>query len=452
MAAPTFVSETETVFNNTTTPKTATIAVQAGDVIVVRGTSESNATTLSTPTATGNTFALQQSVVVSNYTTAYIWTAVAAATAGSLVVSVAKAAGTGFWGFSVEVWRSATVGTSAKTNVLSGAPSLAVTTTAANSALSILNSDWSAQDGTTRTWRTVNGSAATEEHYFRDAARYTTYAGRHDDAGAIGSKTVGLSAPGSQKYSIIVLEIKGPSGISADVDFDITAGLTAETVETLLAQTSSTVTADRAANAITTKLVDGETEATATLTAAATVTRQAAADSPWTVTLTTEASVASAGISADADLTVTTTLIAAADVTKKADSSSPWTSGLTADATVTKLAGGSTVITAALTAVSIRTTLVQTDRAITAGLTANAIRLQAAGASSPFTATLIAAASRRVSATATLVIGVGLTADAIVEGTIALYVGPWEVSNLRAGSQQVSRVYVGSSLIRDFGG
>jgi hypothetical protein len=130
-----------------------------------------------------------------------------------MTVSVTKTGPTQWWGFNVLHWRDSDgVGASSKTNVTNGAPSLGLTTTTDNAAIVVLNSDWAAVDGTSRTWRSVNGSAATENTYFRDSSWYGSYVGRHPDAGTAGSKTVGLSAPGAQTYSIIAVEVKGAAG------------------------------------------------------------------------------------------------------------------------------------------------------------------------------------------------------------------------------------------------
>lgn len=220
MPAPTRVSfATPAVgYGSTATPKvTPTFDVQAGDLLVVVGSSEDNTNVLSTPTSTATvTWTLRQSVVVSSYCSMYIWTGAVTATATGRTVTVARSAGTGAYSFGVSVWRNhGGVGVSAKTNVASGAPSLALTT-AANSAIVVGSDDWSAVDGgTTRVWRNVNGAPITESLYFRDAQRYTVYSGYVLDTGAAGAQTLGLSAPAAQKYSIAAVEVLGTAGGSS---------------------------------------------------------------------------------------------------------------------------------------------------------------------------------------------------------------------------------------------
>lgn len=218
MAAPTFVDDQETVWNTTTTPKTTpTRTTTTGDVVCVAGGSADGATPLSTPTGNSQTYALAQSIVIASYCTAYAWTYTE--TAGANYGVTGSRTGTAFmWGINaVRFSGSDGVGASSKTNVASGAPTLNITTTQANSAIVVMVFDWTATDGASRVWRTVNGAAATELSYFRNTTDWAAYVAYHPDAGAIGTYAVGLSAPGAQKYSIIAVEIKGTTGGAAAI-------------------------------------------------------------------------------------------------------------------------------------------------------------------------------------------------------------------------------------------
>jgi fibronectin-binding autotransporter adhesin len=218
---PTFVAEYETAFNSNGTPKTTSVTVAAGDYLVVVGMSEDAAYTLSTPTGGGLTYTLQQSVVVTDYCTAYIWTA-PAPTSQSFTLSVSMSGSSGWWGANCLRFSGGTgIGASSKTNIASGAPSLGLTTTADNSTIVCASSDWTAADGSSRTWRTVNGftpaaGGTGEATYFRDGTHYAAYAAYWPDAGTAGSKTVGVSSPSGQKYSIIAVEVLGTSSSIVD--------------------------------------------------------------------------------------------------------------------------------------------------------------------------------------------------------------------------------------------
>lgn len=206
---PTLVAEYESTWNVGTTPRTASVTTAVGDVLVAVGITADQAVVLGTPTGgTSLTWTLRQEVNVSGYCRVYVWTATAT-TAETFTFSIARTGSTDLWGFNVLRYSGSDgIGASSKTNVSSGAPSLGLTTTVADSAIVIGVGDWNAVDGASRTWRTV-GAAATEQSYFRDSSFYTVYVGRHLDSDATGAKTVGLSAPSGQKYSIVAVEVKG---------------------------------------------------------------------------------------------------------------------------------------------------------------------------------------------------------------------------------------------------
>src|SRR3954463_7496643 len=102
MVAPTFVSVTSTALNNFTSPKTtASIAVQAGDVLVASGECEiasfsTTPTAVAIATASGSTSAwtLQQDQTYPDLNHAYLrtWTATATAS-GNITVSFTMTGG-----------------------------------------------------------------------------------------------------------------------------------------------------------------------------------------------------------------------------------------------------------------------------------------------------------------------------------------------------------------------
>lgn len=190
--------------------KTVSVTTQPGDVLVVSGGGEYEGITLSTPTGNSITFTLQDSIIVSDFATAYLWTGTDS-TGGTFDISI-TAATSGLWGFSVIVARNMTLGVATKVNSGSGTATLAVNATTANSTITVFNADWNAIDGASRTWTTVNGTTPTagnllEIGYGYSSGRYTIYSAYYPDVGAVGSKTVGLSLPTSQKYSLIAFEL-----------------------------------------------------------------------------------------------------------------------------------------------------------------------------------------------------------------------------------------------------
>jgi len=219
MAAPTFVQEAETAWNTSTTPKTtATITSTAvSDVLVSLAAAENGNASALAPTLTGETWVAQEEGGVSG-TSCEIdaRTCIIASSGSSETVSVAATgAGADWWGANVlQFTASDGIGAAESAFAGSGAPSLAITTTQDNSAIAVIVADFNAIDGASRTWRTVNGTAPTaangfERTYFRDASHYTLYVAYYPDAGTAGAKTVGLSAPAGQTYSIAAIEVKG---------------------------------------------------------------------------------------------------------------------------------------------------------------------------------------------------------------------------------------------------
>jgi hypothetical protein len=101
--------------------------------------------------------------------------------------------------------------------VASGAPTINITTTQANSAVCVLIADWNANTGTGRTWRTTAGSFT--ENIYIAPGNYTVMGGVHPDVGVIGLKTVGITAPTNYKSVIMAFEILGSSGGPPTADF-----------------------------------------------------------------------------------------------------------------------------------------------------------------------------------------------------------------------------------------
>lgn len=212
---PTFVSFGASVFNTTTTPKTVSVTVQTGDLLIVMSLAAGadNGANNTAPTGGSLTYTQLATLGTSNaHARAIAWSAAATSNATfnvSCVHPSTNGAGA-FWGCMVWVWRNhGGVGTVGAPAVNSTSNLVTLTTAADNSALSIGSSDWAAVDGTTRTRRTINSSTGTEDLYGRDSVQYSWYGSRYADAGAAGSVTAGYSAPTGQASAIIAVEVKG---------------------------------------------------------------------------------------------------------------------------------------------------------------------------------------------------------------------------------------------------
>jgi hypothetical protein len=232
-----------TSFTSLNATKSVSITTQPGDVIVVSAGGEYEGVTIGSPSGNGVSFTLRQSITITDYSTAYVWTGVDA-TGGSYSVSMTAASGS-MWGFTVLVARNMAIGTSVKNNT-SGTPSISITTTATDCTVVAFTDDWNAIDGSGRTWLTVNGTTPTsgnflEAGYGFSSLRYTIYSAYYPDTGAPGSKTVGLSAPGGQKYSIIALELI-PVATSVDVTMAwLSSGATTPTLRAAATNSATNV-------------------------------------------------------------------------------------------------------------------------------------------------------------------------------------------------------------------
>ena len=103
-----------------------------------------------------------------------------------------------YFGGEVLTFRNASgVGASAQAQG-TGAPLLNLTTTKARSAIVAVNGDWNAISCASRTW----SAGITETEYFYLASNYTIYGGHYSDSGSVGVKTVRLTAPVGQAFSM----------------------------------------------------------------------------------------------------------------------------------------------------------------------------------------------------------------------------------------------------------
>lgn len=217
MAAPTFVSTVGIVYSSGTTPKTVSVTTATGDALVICASSEGNPA-ITLPTGGTPTYTAGQDLGFASYAKTRLDHAITGITSQTYTLSQTTDSGTTQWGNTVFRFSGvASVGTAVGTNLDPGAgagPTLNITTTGANSAIVVVCTDWNATDGASRVWRTVNSITPTaantfERTYYRDAARYVVYCAYYPDAGAAGVKTVGLSAPTAQKYTIVAIEVRG---------------------------------------------------------------------------------------------------------------------------------------------------------------------------------------------------------------------------------------------------
>lgn len=201
------MAESEADWSTATTPKSpaGSVTVQAGDYIVIGGITADQTSTLNTPTGGGLTYNIVDTVNIASNCYVACWVAACPSTQ-TFTLSGSRSATSNLWGYNgLILTGSSGQGTSAKGNA-TAAPSVSMTPTQANSAVSMFIGDWNAADGTSRAYRT-NAGTFTEQSYFRDSSNYTIYGGAHLDAGTATSKAFGLTTP-SMKYALMLVEMK----------------------------------------------------------------------------------------------------------------------------------------------------------------------------------------------------------------------------------------------------
>lgn len=196
-------------FTATTSPKETTeLTVAKGDVLVAMATVEDDAGTQTmTISGGGLTWVEQKKLLTTSNCPMWVWTA-EATEAKSFKATYTHGGGTNQWGGCVQQWRkSSGIGAVAGVNNATGAPSLAITTVQAHSAIAMFDADWEAKTGTPA-YRTGPGSYVSTVHT-ESASHYTIYGGYYSDVEKAEAQTVGITSPAGQKYTIIAIEIKG---------------------------------------------------------------------------------------------------------------------------------------------------------------------------------------------------------------------------------------------------
>lgn len=211
MAAPTFVAEYPTAFDTTTSPKAVMsgVSINTGDVLIGVVVGENAA---SAPLALTENGAASWVLAQDDSTTDYSCRIMSSYTASSNESITVTATSSGLRLFGCNVVRfSATdgVGASAENQSASGSPTLSITTTQDNSAVVVVCTDWNAGSGTQTFTNDFGGSATALTDFLGNSDNYGVAIAYFPDAGAAGSKTIGMSAPTGQVWSISAIEVKG---------------------------------------------------------------------------------------------------------------------------------------------------------------------------------------------------------------------------------------------------
>ena len=213
--SPTLVYKNSTSWNSTAASKTMTgITVQPNDLIVVSAAKENASVKLTASNTGGGGMSFTERVYQpgttdANRAEAIVWTATADGNK-TIDITVSLSSGTAQYGFNVQVWRNGTVGITFGNNsgTNGAAPTATATTQAANSAIQMIVADWSAQDGSSRTYDQGTAGSFIETDYTLSGGAYTIYDGYYINPGAAASETIGILTPNTQRYVLAGVEIK----------------------------------------------------------------------------------------------------------------------------------------------------------------------------------------------------------------------------------------------------
>jgi hypothetical protein len=226
--APTIGTPLGSAYNTVTEPKTAgPFTLAAGDFLVVVAAFEDNRTpttlvpTITTTGAAALTFTKAQEVTTTSHCRVIVYYSQTVVTPGSYTVSEGESS-SNVLNYGIDAWpvtASGGVGVSNKaddptTGAPTDAPSLTLSGVSANSAIFMVVGDWAATVVAGHAYLTTDAGAFTERTAQNTDGNYSSYSGVYADAGAAGTKVVGMSAP-NQTWAIAALEILGTSGTTA---------------------------------------------------------------------------------------------------------------------------------------------------------------------------------------------------------------------------------------------
>ena len=183
-----------------------------GEIIVLKAIAEDFSMPLGTPTASGGGIAWTKQVENSTSKSYQsLWTGTVTVGGSAITVSVPTAsANNSYHSMVVERWTGAALGGTPNSVLLSGsgAPSTTITTVQINSVVSWMNGDWAAVAPGVPAYR----SGAVQE--FIDDRSTVNYVGYYatQTTAALGVQTIGMTAPSTQNYALMAIEIQGVAG------------------------------------------------------------------------------------------------------------------------------------------------------------------------------------------------------------------------------------------------
>lgn len=194
------------------TSASVSITTAVGDLILVFASTDGGSTTITSPSGGSLTYSAVSGATQTNLTShvnTYWWSTTATA-ASSFSVSVTFTGFTSGDAGALAVYRYPT-GT-ALGNVTSaisssaGAPSLSLTTAHANSSIIWGSTDYNGVPATGTTWIT-SAQTPTVDNATSSSGILSVWLARYEDVGAVGSKSLGMTAPTGQIWTATALEV-----------------------------------------------------------------------------------------------------------------------------------------------------------------------------------------------------------------------------------------------------
>jgi hypothetical protein len=234
--APTIAGSIKATSSGATGPTTASFTPSANSILVATFVGSNENQLLGTVSGGGLTWTkrAEQTPSGTNCTVA-LWTATAPSSPSSMTVTGAAGTGTGLRFLSVSWWDAAKLATTPATNVALGSTTCSSTiTTAANDSVVVwVVGDWNAVTGA-RTYR----SSATEIQFNQTTSEYCAY-NASQTATTAGSQTYGMTAPSSQKATMVAIELQAGTTIVASTETGTGAETLAVLRDSLLTDTAT---------------------------------------------------------------------------------------------------------------------------------------------------------------------------------------------------------------------
>lgn len=211
-SSPTFVAKYETTWNDATLYTKnvmSSVPVNAGDLLVAVAASENNTNPLNITENGSSSWVAQYSDIGSAPVS--VWTYQVTSNE-NLTVNFTTIGNGKFGGTVFRFSSNGGLGVKNSNNSTTGLPSLTLNGVYEKSTIIMIVSDWNAVVGT-QTVDSSIGSFTAMTGYPGDGAVYGVFGGYYPDAGLTGNKTIGMTSPSGQNWTIAGIEVRGVASV-----------------------------------------------------------------------------------------------------------------------------------------------------------------------------------------------------------------------------------------------